>query len=99
MNVKSMFEFKFSEATREEGLRLAEAIGHDMPSCDGYLEHEVIQDVKDAGHLMVNTRWGNRQQADAVLSVYINDPKIKRVTELLGAPPNGFVGGVLPTST
>lgn len=98
MNVKSMFEFKFSEAAREEGLHIVEAIGHDMVTLDGYLDHEVIQDVKDAGHLMVNTRWGNNQQADAVLSVYMHDPKIKRATELLGAPPVGFVGGVLPTS-
>lgn len=95
MNVKSLFEFKFSAATREEGFRLAQSIGGDMPSKEGYLSHEVIQDVSDAGHVMVSTLWNSRQQAEAVLTVYNNDPKIKQVTELLGAPPTGFVGAVL----
>lgn len=95
MNVKSVFEFKFSEATREEGVRVAESIGGDMPSKEGYLSHEVIQDVSDAGHVMVNTLWNSRQQAEAVLTVYNNDPKVKRATELIGAPPTGFVGDVL----
>ena len=99
MSVKSMFEFKFPAAAREEGVRLAESIGGDMTSKDGYLSYEVIQDVSDPGHVMVNTMWGSRQQADAVLSAYINDSKIKRATELIGAPPTGFVGDVLPTST
>ena len=99
MSVKSLFEFKFSAAAREEGLRVAEAIGGDMPSKEGYLSHEVIQDVSDQGHVMVSTLWGSRQQAEAVLSVYNNDPKIKRATELLGAPPTGFVGDVLGSAS
>ena len=99
MNVKSMFEFKFSATAREEGLRLAEAVGRDMPACAGYVDHEVIQDVKDPGHVMVNTRWATGEQADAVLSKYNNDSKIKRITELLKGQPGGFVGNVLPSSS
>ena len=94
MNVKSLFEFKFSAATREEGVRIAHSIGGDMPAKEGYLSHEVIQDVGDEGHVMVNTLWNSQQQAESVLSVYNNDPKIKRATELIGAPPTGFVGAV-----
>lgn len=99
MNVKSLFEFKFPAAAREEGVRLAQAIGGDMPSKEGYVSHEVIQDVTDPGHVMVNTLWSSRQQAESVLSVYNNDPKIKRATELLGAPPTGFVGDVRVSSS
>ena len=99
MNFKSLFDFKFSSQASEEGLSLAESIGGDMPSKEGYLSHEVIQDVSDAGHVMVNTLWNSRQQAESVLSVYNNDPKIKRATELLGAPPTGFVGDVLGSSS
>ena len=95
MSVKSMFDFKFSAATREEGLRLVTAVGHDMLPLDGYLDHEVIQDVKDPGHLMVNTHWSSREQADAVLGKYKDDPKIARATELLQGSPTGFVGEVL----
>ncbi len=95
MSVKSIFEFKFPAETRGEGLGLAKAIGNDMPVLAGYLDHEVIQDFTDAGHLMVVTRWGTRQQAEAVLGTYQNDAKIKQVTKLLPEPPNGFIGDVL----
>ncbi len=95
MAVKSMFEFKFPARAREEGLRLARAIGNDMPPLDGYLDHEIIQNVADAGHVMVNTRWASREQADAVLASYNDDPKIKKANELLPGGPRGFVGEVV----
>ena len=99
MNVKSLFEFKFSPTTREEGIGIAKSIGADMPAKEGYLSHEVIQDVTDPGHVMVNTLWNSGDQAQSVLTVYNNDAKIKRATELLGAPPTGFIGGVLVSSS
>ena len=95
MAVKSMFEFKFPAVAREEGLRLAQAIGNDMPPLDGYLDHEVIQDVTDPGHVMVNTRWASRGQAEAVLGKYNDDPKIKTANKLIPGGPKGFVGEVL----
>ena len=98
MSVKSVFEFKFSAPTREEGLRLAEGIGNDMPPLKGYMGHEVIRDVADPGHVMVSTHWRTLREAEAILSKYQNDPKVKRATELLAAPPNGFIGDVLPRS-
>ena len=98
MTVKSVFDFKFSAATREEGIKLAKAIGNDMPPLSGYLDHEVIQDVADPGHLMVNTHWSSQQHAQAVLTAYNNDAKIKRAHELIPGGPTGFVGGVVPKS-
>ena len=44
---------------------------------------------------MVNTRSATRGHADAVLSTYRHDPKIRRITELLPDRPAGFVGTVL----
>ncbi len=95
MSVKSMFEFKFPAAAREEGLTLAKAIGHDMLPLTGYEGHDVIQDVKDPGHVMVNTQWASQDEANTVLAAYQHDAKIKRVTELIGAAPIGFVADVL----
>jgi len=96
MSVKSIFEFTFAASSREEGLSLCERIGNDMPPLEGYLDHEVIQDFADPGHLLVSTRWGSREQANAVLAAYAQDPKVQRATELLAGPPKGFVGDVLP---
>ena len=94
MSVKSIFEFRFESANAEEGLRMAEAIGNDMPPLKGYLDHEVIQDVSDPGHLMVNTHWASVEDCNAVLSTYKDDDKIKQASALLPEPPKGFVGTV-----
>lgn len=97
MKVKSMFDFKFPKDTRDEGILLAEAIGNDMPPLDGYLDHEVIQDVEDPGHLMVNTLWQSQEQAATVLDHYQHDANIERATKLIGAPPTGFTGAIRST--
>ena len=95
MSVKSFFDFKFSADTIKEGLPLGQSIGADMPPLDGYIAHEVIQDVADPNHLMVNTHWEDQKKAEAVLEKYNNDPKIKRAKELLKDGPNGFIGEIL----
>ena len=96
MKVKSLFEFKFSDDTIDEGLTLAKGIGNDMPPLDGYVSHEVVQDVKDPNHLMVNTLWEDQKKAEAVLSNYNNDDKIKRASKLLNNNgPTGFIGKIL----
>lgn len=95
MAVKSMFDFKFSAATADEGVKLAQTIGNDMRPLDGYLDHEVIQDVADPGHVMVNTRWASREQAQAVLGSYRKDEKIKKAEGLIPGGPQGFIGTVL----
>ena len=94
MSVKSMFEFKFPESARAEGVTLATGVGHDMPPLAGYQGHEVIQDVADPGHLMVCTQWTSQEAANAVLTPYQHDAKIKRATELIGSAPTGFVGDI-----
>ncbi len=99
MSVKSIFEFKFPEKSRQAGLTICTGIGHDMTSLEGYLDHEVIQDAKDPGHLMVNTLWTSEDASTAVLSKYEKDQKIQQATELIGAPPTGFVGTVLANAS
>ena len=95
MSVESVFDFKFPAAAADEGLGIATAIGVDMTATAGYLSHEVVRDVADAGHFLVVTRWGVRAEADAVLSHYQADSKIERATALMGHAPTGFVGDVL----
>ena len=95
MTVKSMFDFKFPESAREEGHRLTHDVGTDMVPLDGYLDHEVLQDVTDAGHFMVNTHWASAEQANVVLKKYNEGAKIKRANELIPGGPTGFVGNVL----
>ena len=95
MLVKSMFDFRFPAEAAEEGVGLAQAIGNDMPALEGYLDHEVVQDVADAGHVMVNTTWESRAQAEAVLGSYQKDAKIGLAEKLIPGGPQGFIGSVL----
>lgn len=92
MTVASVFEFRFSPETADEGYDVARRIGADMPATKGYIGHDVIRDGADGGHMLVITRWGQQSQAEAVLAEYQHDPKVGRATELLGAPPRGFLG-------
>lgn len=95
MTVESSFDFKFPAAAQEEGLKVAKAIGADMPVRPGFVEYRVLQDVADAGHVQVTTRWDSSESANKVLSAYVQDSKVQRATELIGSPPTGFVGEVL----
>lgn len=95
MTFVSMFEFRFLAQHSDEGRDLARAIGADMPALDGYVGHEVVQDVADPGHFMVNTRWASREQGEAVLGAYRSDGKVKRAEELIPGGPKGFIATVL----
>ena len=94
MSVKSMFDFKFPSQHATEGATLAHGVGTDMIAKAGYLDHEVISDVKDSGHFMVNTHWESEDAANAVLTPYQHDDKITQATKLIGSAPTGFIGEV-----
>ncbi len=94
MSVKSMFDFKFPAQHAAEGVSLARSVGIDMTSKAGYLDHEIIRDVKDPGHVMVNTHFESEDAAMAVLNPYQHDDKIVQATKLIGSAPTGFVGEV-----
>jgi quinol monooxygenase YgiN len=92
MAVSSVFDMRFSPETADEGVGLALAIGADMPATAGCTGYDVIRDLADPGHVVIVTRWDTRSEGEAVLGSYHRDPKITRVTELLGQVPTGFLG-------
>ena len=94
MTVKSMFDYRFPAEHVDEGHKLVQGIGADMIPLAGYLDYEIVRDVKDPGHMMVNTLWESEKAAWAVLDRYRHDDKIKRATALMGSESPGFVGEV-----
>ena len=94
MTVKSMFDFKFPAQHADEGIALCRSVGADMTAKAGYLDHEIILDLSDSGHVMVNTHWKSQEAAMAVLDPYQHDDKIVQATKLIGNAPTGFVGEV-----
>ena len=70
MTVYAVWEFRFPVEAAQQGLSVAEDIWADMTTFDGYVGHEMVQDLDDAGHVLVIGEWTNRQRADQVLAEY-----------------------------
>ena len=91
MAVYSIWESRFPVETAEEGIRVTKAIWGDMLSFDGYLSHELIQDLDQPGHLFVVGRWASREAADAAMS-YVSHPNARRAEQLVSEPRRRTVG-------
>src|SRR5262245_52044235 len=61
MSVYSIWESRFPAESAEEGVKVTKAIWRDMLCFDGYLSHELIQDLDQPGHLFVVSRWASRE--------------------------------------
>lgn len=57
MSVYSIWESAFPMESREEGNQVTRAIWTDMRAFDGYLGHEIVEDLDQPGHLIVVSRW------------------------------------------
>ena len=94
MTVYSIWESRFPAETAEEGISVTKAIWQDMPSFDGYLAYELIQDLDQPGHLIVIGRWASREAADAAMS-YASHPNAQRADQLVSQPRHRTVGAPL----
>ena len=94
MTVYSIWESRFPPEATEEGIGLTEAIWRDMLSFDGYLGHELIQDLDQPGHLFVVSRWASREAAGAAM-IYASHPNAKRAEQLVSEPRRRTVGAPL----
>ena len=57
MAIYSIWESHYPSDHAAEGLTVTEAIWRDMPGFDGYLDHQLLVDADDSGHLLVISRW------------------------------------------
>ena len=94
MSVYAIWESRFPADSAEEGVSVTKAIWRDMPSFEGYLAHELIEDLDQPGHLIVIGRWASRAAADAAMS-YASHPNAKRADQLVSQPRRRTVGASL----
>jgi quinol monooxygenase YgiN len=92
MSVYSIWESHFAREVAREGRGVTEAIWRDMTAYDGYLGHELIEDLDDPGHLLVVSQWASREHADETLRLYGDHANARRVNELVSRPRTRFVG-------
>jgi heme-degrading monooxygenase HmoA len=96
MAVYSVWESHFPANQAQNGRAITEAIWRDMPQFDGYVSHELIEDLDDPGHLLVVSQWTTRDHADAVLREYAPHPNAQRANELVSRPRTRFLGHAVP---
>ena len=97
MTVFSIWEFRYPPDALSEGTDVAQAIWRDMQAYDGYIRHVIVEDVDDAGHLVVVSEWRSREDADRVLAEYADSPNRRRADELVAEPRRRIVGQPLAT--
>ena len=86
MSIYSIWESRFPTPRAEAGRAVTEAIWRDMTSCEGYLDHELLVDLDDPGHLLVVSRWVSREHADETLRRYADHPNARAANELVAEP-------------
>jgi quinol monooxygenase YgiN len=96
MPVYSVWESHFPPEAAREGREVTEQIWQDMPQFDGYLTHELIEDLDDPGHLLLVSQWTTRRHADEVLRKYSSHPNARRANELVSHPRIRFLGHAVP---
>jgi heme-degrading monooxygenase HmoA len=86
MAIYSIWESHYPSEHAAEGLAVTEAIWRDMPGFDGYLDHQLLVDADDSGHLLVISRWASRENADVSLRQYANHPNARAASRLVSRP-------------
>ena len=92
MSVFSIWESRFPPAHVEQGREVTESIWREMPGFAGYLRHVIVQDLDDAGHLIVVSEWESREAAGKVLADYATSPNARLANELVAEPRRRTVG-------
>jgi quinol monooxygenase YgiN len=96
MPVYAVWESHFPPEEAQEGRAITEAIWREMTKFEGYLAHELIEDLDDRGHLLVVSQWTTRQRPDEALREYAVHPNARRANELVSRQRTRFVGQAVP---
>jgi quinol monooxygenase YgiN len=91
MPIYSIWDSHFPPQSVEEGLAVTKAIWTDMAAYVGYLDHIVLVDDDDPGHVLVVSRWASRKHADEVLRLYRPQPNAQAADRLVREPRRRFV--------
>jgi quinol monooxygenase YgiN len=94
VGVYSIWESTFPADRHEDGVEVTRAIWADMRGFEGYLGHEIVEDLDRPGHLLVLSRWTSREGPDAALS-YRAHPNAQRVNALVSSPRQRTLGRVI----
>src|SRR4029453_13606210 len=91
MPIYVIWESRFPGAQAAGGRAVTEAIWQAMPCFEGYLDHELLVDADDPGHLLVVSRWASQEHADESLRLYSEHPNALAANSLVVEPRRRIV--------
>ncbi len=86
MNVTVLWELRFPAAGAEGGLEVTRKILQDMRQFPGYVDHEIVRDLDDGGHLLVISHWTSREAIETVKNRYGGHPNVVLINQLASEP-------------
>ncbi|HTM87847.1 MAG TPA: antibiotic biosynthesis monooxygenase [Terriglobales bacterium] len=92
MNVTVLWESRFPPASAEGGLEVTRKIWQDMRQCSGYVDHEIVRDLDDGGHLLVISHWISREAVETVKNRYGHHPNVVLLSQLAAEPRRRWIG-------
>ena len=91
MNVTVLWESRFPAVSAEGGLDVTRKIWQDMRQFPGYVDHEIVRDLDDPGHLLVISHWTSREALETVKNRYGGHPNVLLVNKLASQPRTRWV--------
>ncbi len=92
MNVTVISESRFAPASAEGGLEVTRKIWQDMRQLPGYVDHEIVCDLDDPGHVLVLSHWSSREAVETVKNRYGHHPNVVLATQLAMQPRRHWIG-------
>ena len=94
MEVTVVWESRFPAANAKRGEEVTQKIWNDMRHFAGYVSHEILRDIDDAGHILVISRWSSREVADKIEEEYASHPNTILANELVPEPRRRWMGAL-----
>lgn len=92
MNVTVLWETRFATASAEGGLEVTRKIWQDMRQFPGYVDHEIVRDLEDPGHVLVISHWTSREALETVKNRYGGHPNVLLANQLAAEPRRRWIG-------
>jgi quinol monooxygenase YgiN len=91
MNVTVLWESRFPAASAEGGLEVTRKIWQDMRQFPGYVDHEIVRDLDDPGHVLVISHWTSREALETVKNRYRGHPNVVLMNQLAAEPRRRWI--------
>ena len=92
MNVTVLWESRFPAASADGGLEVTRKIWRDMRQFPGYVDHQIVRDLDDSGHLLVISHWSSREALETVKNRYDGHPNVVLINRLASGPRTRWIG-------